>query len=105
MEVKRTERGWGGHFIGGDNCKFRRNTLLEYGIKKWIVSTVGNYTFGDNTIGLGRYYETMVFKAYKDRMYWDADVSEQIFFDSNWALDKLDYNSDLEANEMHEKSC
>ena len=70
-EVKVTERDWAGHLIFADACWFRRNTLLEYKDKKWIVSTVGampanKYSLdksenGFTTIGFGRYYETMAF--------------------------------------------
>lgn len=112
-EVVATERGWAGHFILADKCKFRRNTLLEYKDKKWIVSTVGampadKYSIDKNengftTIGLGRYYETMAFEAQKDGIYWDANVRERIDFDSNWALDECNFNSDQKANEMHDK--
>ena len=41
MEVKRTERGYPGHFILSHRCVFTRNTLLEYGETRVIVSTVG----------------------------------------------------------------
>ena len=67
-KVKRTERGWAGHFICAENCQFRRNTLLEYGDRKWVISTVGRLLTTDyktkklkfDTIGAGnRYYETM----------------------------------------------
>ena len=111
-EVKVTERGWAGHFIAADACKFRRNTLLEYKDKKWIVSTVGampanKYSLEKNengfmTIGLGRYYETMAFEAKKNGIYWDADVEKQIFFENDWALNECNFNSDQKANEMHE---
>lgn len=118
--VKVIERGWAGHFICADRCKFRRNTLLEYKNKKWIISTVGqmparNPVFADNkrgytTIGSNRYYETMAFKAKKVRekendknFYWDADVTKQIDFDSNWALNECEFYSDQKANDMHEK--
>ena len=60
-EVNVTERGWPGHFILSDRCLFRRNTLLEYKDKKWVVSTVGNYINRENkldTIGHRRWYET-----------------------------------------------
>lgn len=110
--VKVTERGWAGHFCSADLCRFRRNTLLEYNDKKWIVSTVGSmrdyFNGGIDTIGLNRYYETMVFEAEEvgnaesETVYWDANVSNQIDFDSNWALDIYDFGTDLKANEMHE---
>lgn len=114
-QVKVTERGWAGHFIASDRCKFRRNTLLEYGDKKWIVSTVGNYyMYGRRemeTIGAYRYYETMAFEALKCNGYWDADVSHEIEFDSPWGLfaENLEEfckkypHSDNDANDMHEK--
>ena len=112
-EVVITERGWAGHFCASDHCKFRRNTLIEYKDKKWVVSTVGampakKYSFNKNengfsTIGFERYYETMAFEAQKNGIYWDANVKKQIDFDSNWALDECDFNSDQKANEMHDK--
>lgn len=120
--VKITERGWAGHFICADKCKFRRNTLLEYRNKKWIVSTVGampeSETMkkypdlcsdnGFQTIGLGRYYETMAFKAKKcteegsNCVYLDANVEKQIDFNSKWAIRHINFGTDKEANDMHD---
>lgn len=121
--VKITERGWAGHFICADRCKFRRNTLLEYGDKKWVVSTVGAMPQsettrkylgsilknGFETIGLGRYYETMAFEAQPvknekgDIVYYDADVSKPIYFDSDWMIDDCNFETDKLANEMHDR--
>lgn len=123
MEVKRTERGWAGHFIFSKDCLFRRNTLLEYGDKKWVVSTVGCQrarmtvpgVWNENeivTIGADRWYETMAFEAEKTSQYHDADVLKEIEFESEWGiwgktwdevLENTDYLPDLAANEMHEK--
>ncbi len=122
-EVKITERGWAGHHISADSCKFRRNTLLEYGDKKWIVSTVGampqseiarKYSGspsknGFETIGLGRYYETMAFEAQPVKnekgaiVYYDADVSKQIYFNSDWMIDDYNFETDKLADEMHDR--
>ena len=101
--VKRTERGWGGHFCCAQSCLFRRNTLLEKDGVYVVVSSVGSMVInkGLEQVGLGRYYETMAFfsKADDDR-YHDADVSKQISFDSDWAISEQD--ADDEANEMHD---
>jgi len=102
--LKTTERGWAGHFICADRCKFRRNTLIEFGIKKVVVSTVGNMVIGNEQqqIGLDRYYETMSFEAQLDADgYWDADVTKPVVFDSEWCVTKLTSESDAEANQMH----
>ena len=107
MVVKRTERGWAGHFICANRCRFRRNTLLEYGDIKIVVSTVGLMEDYQNegkfdTIGHERYYETMVFHAdSEDTRYHDIDVGKQIDFDSEWSIGEID--ADDKANDMHEK--
>lgn len=107
-EIKRTERGWGGHFICADRCLFRRNTLLEYGKVKVVVSTVGamkdHYRGTDiSPIGLNRYFETMAFHSDpKDTRYHDADVTRALSFKSPWSIDNPD--ADDTANDMHESA-
>ena len=93
MKVKITERGWAGHFIGGHACKYHRNTLIAYGKKKIIVSSVGGYqppnTDGEiDTIGLERFYETMVFWTKKDGCYIEIEVSRGIEIPDNleWGI-------------------
>ena len=104
--VMRIERGWAGHFICGHRCLFRRNTLFEYKKIKIVVSTVGMMLMDYNTnkydtIGLDRNYETMAFHAVKnDKKYHDAEVSRQISFESEWAIEEQ--FKDNEANKMHE---
>jgi hypothetical protein len=77
MKITTTERGWGGHFICADKCRFRRNTLISVdGKPKYVVSTVGNMRDRDTgeieEIGYDRHYETMAFGAFKDGAYFDA---------------------------------
>ena len=109
VKVKRTERGWPGHFICADKCLFRRNTLLECGEKRVVVSTVGAYIINDKMeqIGNRRYYETMAFEAIANGPYWDADVSSEFSFESKWSItgesiDDIPLGVDNIANEMHE---
>lgn len=111
QEVKITERGWAGHYILARECLFRRNTLLEYKDKKWVVSTVGNCYVENKLISIGcnRYYETMAFVA-KDDEYNDADVGQIIDFESSCGLYAFNNNdflqkypyADKSANRMHE---
>jgi len=106
--VTRTERGWTAHFGAAHHCNFRRNTLLECGDIRIVVSSVGAMQMSEGKefeeIGLDRYYETMVFHAHWDDPYWDADISRQIScFSSPWHIDHINHGSDKEANEMHEK--
>lgn len=105
MEVKRTERGWAGHFCLSSRCEYRRNTLLEYNGVKVVVSTVGrlrkdliNNTYYE--VGHRRYFETMAFIAKENDKYNDADVTRKVSFDANWCLPSPDM--ELEADTMHE---
>lgn len=106
--VKRTERGWAGHFICPDRCNFRRNTLLEYEGEFIVVSTVGRMVIeyaghsALDTVGLDRYYETMAFYSdTSDMEFHDIDVKRQIYLGCDWALNEIDDNK---ANDMHEKA-
>lgn len=111
-KVKRTERGWAGHFICCEDCQFRRNTLLEYKDKKWVISTIGRMIVTNpltkkkefDTIGYNRYYETMAFVGVEDEDgYIDANTCEPIEFESNWAIHDIKVDSEQRANDMHEK--
>jgi hypothetical protein len=107
-QVKRTERGWAGHFICANRCRFRRNTLLEYNDIKIVISTVGLMekreglkTNEFEQVGAGRYFETMAFHAKRDdARFHDIDVSREVNFDSPWQIGKID--ADNKANDMHE---
>ncbi len=109
-EVRRTERGWPGHFVDARNCVFHRNTLVECGDEMVIVSTVGNYRGWDGrqlTLGPNRWYETMVFRAGEIDGYIDIIDSQPVGFKSKWAIcserwEDLRCDVDTEANEMHE---
>jgi hypothetical protein len=105
------ERGWHGHFIASNWCRFSRNTLVGYRDRKIVVSTVGNYhpnnCSGIQEIGVNRYYETMVFEAKKSGPYIDADVTKEIpdYYDTLCYVKPKDIpiEVDLLANEMHER--
>lgn len=102
-DVIRTERGWAGHFIGANRCRFRRNTLLTYNDIKIVVSSVGLMEIDGKfeTVGAGRHFETMAFHSDPtDTRYYDANVSRQVYFDSEWAIAEPD--ADDKANEMYE---
>lgn len=115
MDVKRTERGWAEHFIAADYCRFRRNTLLEYEDRKWIVSTVGAYfpvsSRSIDTVGYNRWYETMVFEGEMQDGYIDINVEKQIESDNDWGIwgetweevMKTYHTPDNAANDMHER--
>lgn len=106
-EVKRTERGWAGHFCAADECRFKRNTLLEFDGTKVVVSTVGRWVPPTEKkierVGWGRYYETMAFIAKKNDKYDDANIDCEVdLMDVDTYIDKP--SADIEANEMHENA-
>lgn len=108
--VRRTERGWAGHFVAASKCRFRRNTLLEKDGRGIVVSTVGSYAPGNaaryEEIGYRRHFETMAFRSDEsDAVYHDADVSCEVPISSNTALLITNQNEafvDNLANDMHE---
>lgn len=101
--IKRTERGWPGHFICSDECKFSRNTLLENGKTKIIVSTVGRWLSKYGVIQQirpGAYFETMAFYARYDSGYWLCNVQMEVTFESPGLLNSVHVGK---ADFMHEK--
>lgn len=107
-KVKRTERGWPGHYICAERCLFRRNTLLEYADYKIVVSTVGRQRPFDpkakefERIGASRHYETFVSKA-DDSEYHDMNLSKTVFlYPSQGVTWHLNIEDELLANQMHE---
>ena len=105
MKATMEERGWPGHFICADRCLFRRNTLVTLGERRVVVSTVGamrDQRGVPTTVGSGRYYETMAFKARQDEAgYWDADTSWEFCIEGRTSLSEWTTHSDREANDMH----
>ena len=107
--VKTTERGWIGHFICGDRCNFRRNTLIEgdNGIRL-VVSTVGmmqdihadQYSF--QTVNTDTYYETMVGHAEwaSDSETWEMNVRREI--ETVKHGNDINMHSNVLANKRHE---
>ena len=108
--MKRTERGWAGHFCCSYRCKWHRNTLIEHEGKYLIVSSVGEMLKGFKVqefeeIGLNRYYETMVFVGVQKGPYIDCDVSKQRDFDGEWQICEYpELGIDLKAEENHENA-
>jgi hypothetical protein len=80
MKAKITYRGWPGHFCMGHRCVFHLNTLIEFGEKRVVVSTVGDMrpTARIEEIGLDRYFETMAFYAVKEGKYWEANMIKRL---------------------------
>jgi hypothetical protein len=112
-EVIRTERGWAGHFCAASNCRYRRNTLLELGEVKVIVSSVGCYVYDGSIqkIGHNRYYETMVFYAQPLAKnidgYIEADVTREIHVESERGIYgemecDLSRTVDMDMDKIHE---
>ena len=109
-KVTKRERGWPGHFIGGHDCTYTRNTLLTYNDIKIVVSSVGMYhpvSAGDkfDTLNSAQsYYETMAFHADPDSPHSDADISRQICIEHGAFIKKIEWMSNVRADEMHEKA-
>jgi len=80
--MKRTERGWPGHYCLGHRCIFHRNTLIEAWGLGIVVSTVGNLQEGLAgkreivRIGAGHYFETRLFWANFDNRWKDSSGDE-----------------------------
>jgi hypothetical protein len=116
MAVKRTERGFAGHFICAKDCWYRRNTLLEAGNLRIVVSSVGNYHLPPGIakkagmkegvaeeIGFERWYETMAFYAKWEDPYWEAEIGREVGFHADWGIfEEPKRESDLEMDEVHE---
>jgi len=98
-----TERGWIGHYICGDKCRFRRNTLIECNGVSVVVSTVG-LQFDQETRDFdkfcnGSYFETKAFHVKEDDpRFRDADIGKEISFGAKNYIDFADADDIANAN-------
>jgi hypothetical protein len=109
MKATITERGWIAYYICADRCRFRRNTLIEYGKRRVVVGSIGMLyvKFNDkepDTVGDGRYYETAAFHAKRDGCYWDININRPIYNykSPNRISTWKSLDADQQANNMHE---
>ena len=105
-KLKITYRGWQGHFIA--DCKYHLNTLVEYGSKKVVVSSVGGFYRGGEAefIGAGRFYETFSFVAQKNKKtgFIDADVHKLLTDYCYYYTDEpFEYKTEKKVEKMHRK--
>ena len=110
-----TERGWGGHFILNHRCTWRRNTLLELGERRIVVSSVGRcmrvgserHEDRFDVIGVdSRYMETMAFVARYEEPYWEADVGRQLTAPGlAWASRSWEREATQEYEAIHQNVC
>jgi hypothetical protein len=88
----RIQFGAPGHFIAADSCRYHLHTHIG----KWCVSTVGEYfpAKGEKmeTVGLSRFYETMVFNTKSRRSRW-----QEVDFGA--------YQTRAQADKGHEALC
>lgn len=102
-------QGSAAHYICGDRCAFHLATVIG----PWIVSTVGEYRsisglakHGENapheTIGVDRFYETMVFRIGPK---CEAKDCTEHHIDSGKNLDFAPANDRAEAHANHERLC
>lgn len=80
--LKLTERGFSGHFCASPQCRYKRNTLVEFPSGyKIVISAVGNYCANVlvERINSDSYYEIMIFDAVYESPYWEADIGCQIY--------------------------
>lgn len=89
--------GFPGHFVGGRNCAFHLCTVVN----GYLVSTLGAYrpdsSNKNETVGLGRYYETMVFTCPGDDENGDPIMGDEV--------EMQGYNESLEAERGHYRVC
>lgn len=107
IKSKTTERGWPGHFILCDRCMFRRNTLVEFGDQRVVVSTVGRMWSKDRsqleTVGHEKHFETTAFPAIMKNGYWEADTCNEIeLMDQKSHIFGDEPERSGEANDMHD---
>ena len=91
VKVQVQERGWAGHFILANRCRFRRNTILTCKQIKIVVSSVGLQEQldkqGFDEISRNCHFETRAFYAKTDdTRYHDGDVMCPVSFDSPWPV-------------------
>ena len=112
MTVIRTERGSAAHSARAGQCRYHRNTLLQCGNSRYVVSTIGDCRLpNDCIVAVGiqprRYYESKAFRARREGICWNADPNRAVEIEGRWAIVArtavdLPCDDDSHADAMHE---